>query len=69
MKTKRRVSAIIEKEENMYVALCPEFDIASQSEIIELTKQNLQESIELFLDNASPSEIKTRNSSINYKII
>ncbi|MCK7526089.1 MAG: type II toxin-antitoxin system HicB family antitoxin [Ignavibacteriales bacterium] len=60
MKTKRNFTAIIEKEGNMYVALCPELDIASQGNSVEEARQNLKEAIELFLEEASPSEIKER---------
>jgi predicted RNase H-like HicB family nuclease len=60
MKTKRNFTAIIEKEDDMYVALCPELDIASQGKNVEEAKQNLKEAIELFLEDASPSEIQER---------
>jgi len=57
---KRRLTAIIEREENMYVALCPELDIASQGDSIESARDNLQEAVELFFETASPSEVKER---------
>lgn len=60
MKTKRNFTAIIEKEDDMYVALCPELDIASQGKNVEEAKQNLKEAIELFLEDANPSEIQER---------
>ncbi len=60
MKTKRNFTAIIEKEDNMYVASCPELDIASQGNSVELARQSLKEAIELFLESASPSEIQER---------
>ncbi|MFC2131898.1 type II toxin-antitoxin system HicB family antitoxin [Bacteroidota bacterium] len=53
-------TSIIEKEDNMYVALCPELDIASQGFTIEEAKSNLKEAIELFFEYASDSEIKDR---------
>ncbi len=53
-------TSIIEKEDNMYVALCPEVDIASQGFTIEEAKSNLKEAIELFFEYASESEIKDR---------
>ena len=58
MKSKRNFTAIIEKEDNMYVSLCPELDIASQGISIEEARENLKEAIELFLESASPSEIQ-----------
>lgn len=60
MKLKRNFTAIIEKEENMYVSLCPELDIASQGKSVEEARENLKEAIELFLEEASPEEIKER---------
>jgi len=60
MKTKRNFTAIIEKEDDMYVSLCPELDIASQGNSVEQARQNLKEAIELFLEAASPSEIQER---------
>ena len=59
-KTKRNFTAIIEKEDKMYVALCPELDIASQGDSVEEARQNLKEAIELFLENASATEVKER---------
>jgi len=60
MKTKRDFTAIIKKEDDMYVALCPELDIASQGNTVEEARQNLKEAIKMFLENASPSEINNR---------
>jgi predicted RNase H-like HicB family nuclease len=57
---KQKLTAIIEREDGMYVALCPELDIASQGSSIESARDNLQEAIELFFETASPEEIKER---------
>ncbi len=56
----RQLTAIIEKEGDMYVSLCPELDIASQGETIDRARQNLKEALELFFECASKEEIKTR---------
>ncbi len=53
-------TAIIEKEGDTYVALCPELDIASQGTTIEEAKANLKEAVELFLKCADPEEIRRR---------
>ena len=53
-------TAIIEKEEAMFVSLCPELDIASQGSTVEDAKTNLQEAVEMFFETASPGEIKDR---------
>ena len=56
----QQYTAIIEKEESLYVALCPELDIASQGETVEQARTNLSEAIELFFEVASPEEINER---------
>ena len=60
MKNIQNFTAIIEKEDDGYVSLCPELDIASQGDTIEKAKANLQEAIELFLEHASKEEIASR---------
>lgn len=49
MKQLRQVTAIIEREGDGYVALCPELDVASQGDTIEPARKNLQEAVGLFL--------------------
>jgi len=56
----RQFTAIIEREGEGFVALCPELDIASQGDTIEAARANLQEALELFLETASPGEIDQR---------
>lgn len=56
----RQLTAIIEREGDGYVALCPELDIASQGSSIELARASLKEALELFFETADPTEIKTR---------
>jgi predicted RNase H-like HicB family nuclease len=63
MKHVQQVTAIIEREGDGYVALCPELDVASQGDTIELARRNLQEAVELFLESADPSEIERRGHS------
>lgn len=48
MKNNYQFTAIIEHDENMYVSLCPELDIASQGYTVEEARDNLKEAIELF---------------------
>ena len=62
----RRLTAIIEREEDGYVALCPELDIASQGETVAAARSNLQEALELFFETASASEIQDRLHSEVY---
>ena len=53
-------TGIIEKERDLYAALCPELDVASQGATVEEATANLREAIELFLECADPEEIKRR---------
>jgi len=57
---KKQLTAIIEREGDGYVSLCPELDIASQGDTIEEARNNLREAVELFFEAASPNEIQTR---------
>lgn len=63
MKQTQQLTAIIEREGDGYVALCPELDVASQGDTIESARQNLQQAVELFLETADPSEIHRRRHS------
>jgi predicted RNase H-like HicB family nuclease len=51
---------MIQREEDTYVALCPELDIASQGDTVEQARANLREAIELFLEEADTSEVESR---------
>ena len=57
---KRQLTAVIEREGDGYVSLCPELDIASQGHKIEQARNNLREAVELFFETASSNEIQTR---------
>ncbi|NOY69645.1 MAG: type II toxin-antitoxin system HicB family antitoxin [Deltaproteobacteria bacterium] len=43
-------NAVIHKEEDLYVAECPEVGTASQGETLEAALMNLQEATELYLE-------------------
>jgi predicted RNase H-like HicB family nuclease len=60
MQRQQRLTAIIEREDDGFVALCPELDIASQGSSIEDARTNLVEALTLFFENASQSEIDRR---------
>lgn len=45
-------------ETPMWVALCPELDVASQGETVEEARAMLREAVELFLEVADDSEIE-----------
>jgi len=60
MSEARRVTVIIEREDDGFVALSPELDIASQGRTIEEARANLVEALTLFFETASPSEVARR---------
>lgn len=45
-----RFSALITKEEDGYMAHCPELDVTSQGQDVESARANLQEAVELYLE-------------------
>ena len=63
MEQVRRLTAVIELEDDVYVALCPEFDIASQGATIEEARTNLIEALTLFMETADQAEIQARGRS------
>lgn len=66
MKRNLQVTAVIEREGDGFVSLCPELDIASQGETIEEARHNLVEALELFFEAADESEIARRLSNEVY---
>lgn len=63
MLEKQRFTAIIEREGDGYVSLCPQLDIASQGATVETARDNLLEALELFFESASSAEIEARLSN------
>ena len=60
-------TAIIEKEEDMYVATCPEVGTVSQGDTIEESIQNLRESTSLYLEEF-PQKQKTQAFLTTFQI-
>lgn len=60
---KSSYTAVLEREGDMYVALCPELDVVSQGATVEAATANLKEAVELFLECADLDEIKRRSHS------
>jgi predicted RNase H-like HicB family nuclease len=54
----RQLAAIVEREGDDFVALCPEVDIASQGDPVDEARANLREALELFFE--TESEIRDR---------
>ena len=61
-----QLTAVIGREDNWFVATCPELDVASQGETVEGARFNLLEVVEGFFEVASPSEIKRRQKKETY---
>lgn len=56
-----RFSALITKEDEGYVAHCPELDVTSQGKDVESARANLREAIELYLESWGVPETVTRD--------
>jgi len=54
------LTAIIQREGDGFVALCPELDVASQGDTVEAARENLREALELLFECAAPGEIEQR---------
>ncbi|MDO8642091.1 MAG: type II toxin-antitoxin system HicB family antitoxin [Candidatus Woesearchaeota archaeon] len=54
----RTFTALLEKEEDMYVATCPEVGTVSQGHTIEEAVANLQEATKLYLEEFPCKETK-----------
>ena len=62
MKTKS-LSAVLHKEGDGYVSICPELDIASQGDTLEEALSNLKEAVEGFFSVADEEEVHRRLKS------
>ena len=54
----KTLTAIIEREGEDYVALCPELDVASQGATVNEARDNLTEALELFFECAAPGGLR-----------
>jgi predicted RNase H-like HicB family nuclease len=61
-----QLTAIIEREDDGYVATCPEVDVVSQGDTVEEARKNLLEAVEGFFEAASASEIRRRVKKETY---
>lgn len=62
----RTFTAMLQREGDGFVALCPELDVATQGDTVEQARANLREAVELLLEAASPQEINRRLRSEVY---
>ncbi len=60
MQRNQRLTAVIEREGDGFVSLCPELDSASQGASIEEARANLVEALTLFFETADPPEMTRR---------
>jgi predicted RNase H-like HicB family nuclease len=56
----RHLTAIIERDGEMFVSRCPQLDIASQGESVETARDALREALELFFETAPSEEVERR---------
>ena len=61
-----QLTAVIERDENGYVATCQELGVVSQGKTVEEARLNLVEAVEGFFRAASPSEIRRRLKKETY---
>lgn len=57
------LTSVVYREDDMYVSICPELDVASAGETVDEAHGNLREALELFYAEASPEEIDRRLST------
>ena len=55
-----KLTAVIEKEGNWYVATCPELGVASQGRTFDEAEAMIQEAVELLLEEGDEAEISRR---------
>lgn len=54
------MTAVITREDDTYVALCPELGVATQGKSFDEAKDNLIEAVELLLEELTPAELEER---------
>ena len=59
-----RFSAVVTKENHIYVANCPELDVVSQGSTIEEALANLGEAIELYLEDPDAKRPEQENAPL-----
>jgi predicted RNase H-like HicB family nuclease len=55
-----KLTVVIEKEGEWYVATCPELNVASQGRTFDEAEAMIREAVELLLEEADKAEIKRR---------
>lgn len=65
---KWKLKCAVEREGDWYVSFCDELSIASQGRTVEEAKNNLEEAIRMFFEDASPSEIMKALSNLEPEV-
>jgi predicted RNase H-like HicB family nuclease len=55
-----KLTAVIEREDDWFVATCPELGVASQARTIEEAERMIKEAVDLLLEDAGAKEISRR---------
>ena len=61
-----KLTAIIQREDDGFVSICPELDIASQGDSRDEARANLLDAVHGFFEVASKSEIEQRLGQERY---
>ena len=61
-----KLTAIIRREDDGFVSICPELDIASQGDSRDEARANLLDAVQGFFEVASKSEIEQRLGGERY---
>jgi hypothetical protein len=57
-------TAVVTQEGDHFIALCPEFDMASQGPSVEQAIANLRKAVEQFLRTADPAGVEWRHHEV-----
>ena len=58
-------TAVIRREGDGYVSLCPELDVASQGATVTEARDNLREALTLFFETTSAAEVERRSHEVH----
>lgn len=62
MDTKRTFMVYITKEDDFFVARCPELSVTSQGETLEAAQANIKEAIELYIESFGTEDLPAKTS-------
>lgn len=64
-----KLTAVVEREDDLFVSHCLELGIASQGKTIELAISNLKEATGLYIKHAEPEELAHLNNKERESIL